>query len=130
MAMDVGGLPPCLSCRMTDLIRLTSLVFLADFGLKSQSLAIRSHSVPGARGCWTPLAASSRSVDSEAARCAACNFAIWSNKKFLNNFVFHHCNNASTSINIINLDIVLVIIYLTITFTRRRYPKHLTDLFL
>lgn len=78
MVMLVGGLPPCLSWRMTDLIRDTSFVFLADFGLKSQSLAIRSHSVPGAWDWGTPLfvAANSRSVDSEAARCAACNLAI------------------------------------------------------
>jgi hypothetical protein len=44
-------------------------------------------------------------------------------------FVFHHYNNACTYNIIINLDIVLVFIYLTITFTRRRYPKHLTNLF-
>ena len=43
----VGELPSCLSCKMTDLIRPMSLVFRADFGLKSQSLATRSHSVPG-----------------------------------------------------------------------------------
>jgi len=43
----VGELPSCLSCKMTDLIRPMSLVFRAVFGLKSQSLATRSHSVPG-----------------------------------------------------------------------------------
>ena len=54
MVMLVGGLPPCFNCRMTERIRLTSFVFFADFGLKSHSFAIRSHSVPGASGCWIP----------------------------------------------------------------------------
>lgn len=37
----------CFSCKMIDRIRDTSRLDLLDFGLKSHSLAIRSHSVPG-----------------------------------------------------------------------------------
>lgn len=37
----------CLSWRMIDLIRVTSLLARLDLGLKSQSLEMRSHSVPG-----------------------------------------------------------------------------------
>jgi hypothetical protein len=43
--LAAGGV--CLSCRIMDLMRDTSLLVLLDFGLKSHSLAIRSHSVPG-----------------------------------------------------------------------------------
>uniref|UniRef100_A0A2M4CDP8 Putative secreted protein n=1 Tax=Anopheles marajoara TaxID=58244 RepID=A0A2M4CDP8_9DIPT len=37
----------CFSCRMMERIREMSLLDLFVFGLKSHSLAIRSHSVPG-----------------------------------------------------------------------------------
>lgn len=37
----------CFSWSMMDLMRVTSLLARLDFGLKSQSLEIRSHSVPG-----------------------------------------------------------------------------------
>ncbi|CAG5075257.1 Similar to Ankle2: Ankyrin repeat and LEM domain-containing protein 2 (Mus musculus), partial [Cotesia congregata] len=40
-----GGV--CLSCKIIDRIRDTSLDIREDFGLKSHSFAIRSHSVPG-----------------------------------------------------------------------------------
>jgi len=43
--LAAGGV--CFSCRIIERIRETSLLVLLDFGLKSQSLAIRSHSVSG-----------------------------------------------------------------------------------
>lgn len=44
----IGGF--CFTCRMMDLMREISLLCLLPFGLKSQSLAILSHSVPGSIG--------------------------------------------------------------------------------
>lgn len=61
--------PPCLSWRMTLRSRLMSLTLRADLGLKSHSLATRSHSVPGAIS-WV-VDSNSRSADSEAARLEA-----------------------------------------------------------
>lgn len=43
--MAEGGF--CLSCKIMERILETSFDVLADFGLKSHNLAIRSHSVPG-----------------------------------------------------------------------------------
>jgi hypothetical protein len=63
-----GGVP-CFSCRMMDLRRDTSFVFLAAFGLKSHSLATRSHAVPGSIG--SDVDWKSRSADCDAARWAA-----------------------------------------------------------
>lgn len=43
--MGVGGV--CFNCKIIERIRETSLEVRDDFGLNSQSLAMRSHSVPG-----------------------------------------------------------------------------------
>lgn len=45
---DLVATGVCFSCRMIERMRDTSRLDLFDFGLKSHSFAMRSHSVPGA----------------------------------------------------------------------------------